>query len=498
MAALVTPTPGAIAAALYAVRTARLETPRPILDLFRSVLRDIDELEAQMLPQTLGRLLGLFAADPIRRSALLDTIATFDMFEALPDIRRLLEEYLSPEALVTAAKLAANPGVRPDDREWISGLIRDRSIDSNLRRMLEIVSDPDAQPFGVLENAAHSERWPGAEDAHPDQVAPIVALDESGAPALEKWSVAASLHESGATVRRVPADWSARPSSFWLSPAVLVLSWDAASFSRLVSTYPAMSASQLRQLPRTAYAHNTAVRYSAEFYGQDRIVAPRIATGLTDLSPIDPDAYHLGSFDSHEVAVLTGTRRNDLYANLHNVLPPSQRKGHDVYWSFSQVVALRTWQYFRSQAGGRRPSLDLLTALESFAGAKNPTAVGVTADGQVLRRQDDYWVNVASDQIYIEQVRSLDAVFQPFELGGYAGASEGRSNVPALLGPTDHSKVHPALLGGSPAVIGTRLPVRALAEYERDQGAGSAHRAYGLEVAVANDVLPLGHRLLAA
>ena len=95
-------------------------------------------------------------------------------------------------------------------------------------------------------------------------------------------------------------------------------------------------------------------------------------------------------------------------------------------------------------------------------------------------------------------MRSLDSVFEPFEMGGGNGSSQSNHGVPALLGPSHHSKVHPVLLGGSPAVVGTRIPVRALAEYERDQGPGTASRAYGVDPAIVSDVLPLGFRLIGA
>ncbi|HCF99150.1 MAG TPA: hypothetical protein DEV93_01235 [Chloroflexi bacterium] len=498
MATLVTPSPGAIAAAFYAVRTARLDSARPILELFRAAALDLDDTEAILLPQTLGRLLGLLDADPKRRSALLDVLATFDLFEALPDVRRLINGDPAPEILLTAAKLASNPGVRAEDRNAVVAAIDGRPIDRRVRDILRVLIDPKARADGGLQVAAHAERWPGMEGAAIDRIAPLVGIDDVGAPPQQKWLVAANLHEAGVSLRRIPIEWNSEPMPGWLSPHMVVLTWEPARFARVIRSYPALSAAQLRVLPRAAFAHTQAIRLVADYYGADRVVVPPVSTSLDVVNPINPEVYHLGSFDSHEVAVLTGTRRADLYTTLRDVLPPAQKVDHGVYWSFSQVVALRTWQYFRAQPTGRRPSRGLLSSLVAFAGGTSPTSVGVTADGEVLRREGDAWVNMDSDQIYLEPVRSLDSVFQPFELGGLNGGRLTHDGVPALLGPTGHSKVHPVLLGGSPAVIGTRIPVRALAEYERDQGPGTASRAYGVDPAILSDVLPLGFRLIQA
>jgi uncharacterized protein (DUF433 family) len=189
---------------------------------------------------------------------------------------------------------------------------------------------------------------------------------------------------------------------------------------------------------------------------------------------------------------LSGVRRDALYSQLREILRPRHRVSGSFYWAFDQLVGLRTWQYFKAVTGKRNLPPTVIDSLVGFAGAQSPTSVGVTADGQVLHRDGDQWINVASRQVYLEPVRTLDEVFRPFDLGG------GALPVPALLTPSDYSKVHPAFLGGTPRVAGTRIPVRAVAELVRDQDESAAVRAYGLSPEVARDALALGNRLIYA
>lgn len=493
MAPLVVPRPGVIAAALFVTRNARIDSDTPVYDLFFSLARDMDDSSASYLPVALGRLLRIMEGDPDRLGLLVDTIATFDLYEALPDLLDLAVRSANPEVILAAAKLVQSPGATEADRKAIRRLADDAQLSERALRALAIRLDPQIVPSDRLEALLHAELWPGSDRATREEVAPQVAIDEDGAPARLKWLLYSDLHAAGAAIRRIPKAWQSQPFPEWLGSQEPVITWKPQSFGRVLRAFPALSSGQLISIRDDDSGRVQAIHLLGQRLPSASGFHPKAPPlGAEFANPVSPDVFKLGTFDAHEMALLSGTRKAALYGHLREALPPAHRVRGEIFWSFNQLVGLRTWQYFRSQAKGGRLDRKVITDLAEMAGASSPTSVGVTFDSRVLRLHDSDWVDVTTDEVYFDEVRTLDTVFEQFTLGG------GASDVPALLGPSWYSKVHPVLLGGSPAVVGTRVPVRSVAALHNDQGPAAVGREYGLSSSVIADVLPLGQRLIHA
>jgi uncharacterized protein (DUF433 family) len=496
VAGVTAPSPNVIASVFFVLRHASTESPIPIQDTLHELISLATDEEAQDLGAAVGRCLALLLADDRRFNLTLDLVRQLDLYEALPSVLALLAERSVSSVALTAAVLAGNPGVSETERlrAWDSGLNSAESV--SVRHAIDVIRNSENRPNDELGLLLRAQRWPGL--ATPNQrrlVAPLVAIDELNAPAIVKWQVIDALVAAGAAIRRIPSEWSARALPGWLSDDMPIVTWAPEAFARIHRSFPDVTADQLVVARSDSGGPHQVIRSVAHFLGDDRRFRPpaRIP-GMEFSSAISPDVFRLGSLDSREIALLTGTRRVSLYTELREFAPPSKVIAGENFWTFNQVVALRTYQHFRSQVGSRRVSKDIIRNLTEFAGAANPTKVGVTADGEVLQQHGDNWIDVTTHQVYMEPVRTLDRVFDPFLLGGE------NDSVPALLTPADHAKVHPVLAGGSPVIEGTRIPVRAVAKYYSEVGGNfqSVVDAYGLSGPVAEAVLSLGQRLLAA
>jgi uncharacterized protein (DUF433 family) len=490
MATMRVASPGTIAAVFSTLRSADSQSASPILETFVSTVVDLEEAQAQDLPFAVASVLPLLEGDPIRLQLAVDLVETFDLFEALPSLLTLAGKQKDESMLLAAASLAANPGVWPREREALRSL-REGLIDRSFDRAFEIRTDPTTVPRGHLEGLLHAQRWPGL--AHRSaEVASPVAIDERNAPYHLMWLISADLRAAGASIRRIPETFNSEPMPGWLGTGMPIISWDPEYFPRLRQYYPDLSSSQLISVGNSGGARERVVAAVAKFLGKDSgFRMPAVRNGST-ANAVSPDVFKLGSLDAHELSVLGGIRRSALYGPLKEVLPPRSYHKGSSYWGFDQLVGLRTWQYFKAITGKRNIPPTIVRNLVAFAGASSPTAVGVTADGEVLHRDGQQWLDVQSGQVYLEAVRTLDDVFEPFAIGA------GSTPVPALLTPSYYSKVHPAYLGGSPRVTGTRIPVRAVARLARDQDEATAARAYELTEDMTRDLFDLGNRLITA
>lgn len=491
MAAVTGVDTGLLAATFACLRNARVQSAAPILDTFVCLATDLTEREADQLPLAVARVLPLLEADPDRLRVAIDVAVTFDLFEVADTLIQLAGTKSDLRALHAAAALVTNPGVEDVIHTELLNLARRMVMTHDQRRALEVRLDPNIKPFGPLETSLQVQRWPGSPHAGERPHAPMVAIDETGAPARLKWLLMADLRAAGVALRRIPTEWKGPGLEKWLSTRVPIITWEPEAFARIRRRYPELTSDQLLVVERNESSRFRALHLITQWFPSDLAVRrPQPLTGAEWRNPVDAGVYTLGSFDAHEMALLSGTRRAALYSTLRGALVPAQTIDGTHYWTFNQLVGLRSWQYFRQVAGRRNLTTTIIQKLIGFAGGPNPTAVGVTADGTVLRRAGKDWVDVVTDQIYLEPVRTLGDVFSAFEIGG------GHVNVPGLLRPSEHSNVHPASVGGTPVVDGTRIPVRAIAELVRDQDQELAMRAYGLEAAIIADAAALGTRLL--
>jgi uncharacterized protein (DUF433 family) len=171
-------------------------------------------------------------------------------------------------------------------------------------------------------------------------------------------------------------------------------------------------------------------------------------------------------------------------------LPP-QTIDDTPYWSFSQLVALRTWQALRLRTRHRHLRTDVLRTLSKFAGSSETKRIGVTTSGEILQESDQKLINLMSGQESIPEFIYLDEVFRPVELG------EGR--MPGLTEPSAHTRVNPTVLGGTPRAEGQRIAARTIARMKLNHGMTAVVAAYPtIERVVLDDAAQVGDALLKA
>ena len=465
----------------------------PILSAWRRMTDHLRSDEAVQLPGAVAAVTPLLLEDPDRLRLALDLITTFDLVEVLPTLLRLVAESSQAQILLAAASLSTNPAADPD----AGGVVRSAAIGSGASRMesraLAIRLDPGETPSTDLEALLRAQSWPGGRSSEEGvAVAPRILLDESTGPQDFRWRFAGDLYEAGAAVRRLPAVWKRQPSPAWLGNSAIVVTWTNAAVARLRQADPRITLSQFimaaqPESPASRMKLLSQVAQHPRIIGRLRL--PGRPESEASIDPLRPDLYKLGSFDTREMLFLAGVSR-PVMQRVRDELRPRVVRAVP-YWSFNQLVGLRTWQFFRARADSHRFPTTVLKALVEFAGATQPTRVGVTGAGEVLVESDGRFVDWLSGQEAMAPFVLLDEVFQPVELG------EGR--IPSLLDPSLFTRVHPAILGGTPRIVGFRISARAVAGMVEEHGDIAVRQAYpDLTDSQIADAAQLGGELLHA
>jgi uncharacterized protein (DUF433 family) len=463
-------------------------TGNPTIDTWSQLVADLTRSEAASVPRAVSLVAPLLEGDPARLQLLLDLIVTFDLFETAPALIELGVRLQSGGCILAASALAPSPGLPISIVEQTRSASRLVGLDDQEQRAMEIRLNPKVEPANALERLLHSQRWPGSPFSAADEVAPLVALDELGGSASFRWLLSAGIRSAGGAIRRVPEIWVKNPDREWLGPRVAIVTRRNESLPRLVAAFNGIRTDQVIVLPSDEPPIDPILRNIAQLFGAQRQFILPTERVVRHKNPLDPEVFKSGAFDAHEMVVLAGATRRLLFDRLKEDLP-SRHIGNTHYWTFNQLVALRTWQYFRTAGNNPQLSTRIVKRLEEFAGSTSERSVGVTADGRVIRLEDEQYVDVATNQMVLGQVVGLDTVFQPFPLG--------LGKVPSLLTPSEHTAVHPATLGGTPSVMGHRIPARAVAELHNDQGLAAVQRAYPeLGLPVVMDANELGQRII--
>lgn len=490
MAFVTVPRLSASRAALSAFADIDLRQPAPILETWRRLTEYLTEEEAEELVPAIGSIAPLLFADSDRLQLLLDVAVSFDLFELCLPLWDLVSKERAPGALLALASLCHNPGVADTYSQALSEQGGDVSALSALQRRAFLLRlGPDEPAADKREGNLKAQSWPGLSQSS-EQLAPVVAIEDSGAT-HERLAFLGDLYEAGASIRRIPSTWRQPMKRGWLSSKNPMIVWDGATAQKLVSADPALSMNQVVLAPHSLGRYGR-IQLLQEIQKRLppplRIRQPAIPVA-TDSPALSPDVYKLGAFDLREMVFLSGVRPASL-ERLRTDLP-AQYLGPTPFWSFNQLVALRTWQYFRTVSKKKRFPQDVLTSLVQFTGSDQPHLVGVTSSGQVLERSGGSLVDLRSGQESIPDFVYLDEVFRPIELG--------QRHLPSLLDPSPYTKVHPAVLGGSPRIAGYRLAARTVARMERTHGWQSVQNAYP-EVGddALRDGVELGANLLVA
>jgi uncharacterized protein (DUF433 family)/DNA-binding transcriptional MerR regulator len=146
------------------------------------------------------------------------------------------------------------------------------------------------------------------------------------------------------------------------------------------------------------------------------------------------------------------------------VLEPSLRHGRRIYYSFEDVVALRSFAHLRATVSLPKIRQAVRALLEQYPdthlsehkllSAKHlRTVVHLTADGDyidLVERPGQGGIHVVMQEIY-----------DPFSL------SNGRE-VPGLTNPTVGIAIDPEVRSGQPCIDGTRVPYAIIAGLTQD------------------------------
>ncbi|MDE0699628.1 MAG: hypothetical protein OXH61_02770 [Acidimicrobiaceae bacterium] len=480
MATVAQPSPGLHAAVLQAFRSAD-----PWSQSLSSVMSGfVDHLtlaETECLPEAIAGVLPLFRQDRERLRFAGEVLGRLDFFEAAGAVADLAVALEDRSLLLEAASLCGNPAVDPGVRARVSRAVGDD-------RAGRIRLDPGTVPVSAEEESLYRQCWPGAserDDVH--AVAPVAVLDKSlNAAALLQFAV--RLDEAGSSLRRLDSTAEIAP---WFGPQTVLVCGQPAR-TRVLSKFQGFSEYQIFAdgLPADDRGIVTLLnRINASLPNAHKLNLER---GSADppLVTWAPEVFTAGAYVTKDAAFLAGTTSSSLnYLRRNGLLTPRASGGW--YWSFRDVVAVRTWNYLKS-ISPKRVSSRVVTSLANFAGDSEAAQLGVTSGGNVMVDQGNGWVDVESGETPLDmEISDIDDVFRPFNFGGQTTLD--------LLQASDNTRLNPTVLHGTPHLTGHRISAKALAKVSRSGDRAVVEAAYPeLDGKVFEDTALVGARLLAA
>jgi uncharacterized protein (DUF433 family) len=482
--------------ALTTLLAASPERGEPVADAWFRLTRRLDAEDAAALPHALGLLARLLEADPERLRLLVDIAVVHDLFEVADHLLDLTFSLEDPHVLLGLASLASHPGVPSAIARRTADL--EHRLPEGLREPFRLRLDPSIPTTSDLSARLRLQRWPGVRPwpGKSDLDAPLVAVAESGLPPDLVFHLLGCLRRHGAIVRRIPASFARRPDPAWLARWVPILSVSGRGVATLRRAGLPVTSAQLVVVDDTVVRTRDAARLLAAV--DDHLwrnalprLLPRPTGGPTrlDSEPLDVDVFTLGAYDRREVAFLSGCspRTVDTWRRQLAILEPHRVEGFP-YWRFNQLVALRTYFFLRARLRRRIP-LTIVEQLAEFAGRDRPIDLGVTEYGIVPLADGSPSFELRTGQGVMPEVVRLEETFQAFTIGG--------GYVPGLLAPSDYTRVHPAVMGGTPTVEGSRLACKTLALLRKDHPVEVLLGSYpSLSPEQLSDALQVGNEIL--
>ncbi len=482
MATLSAPSPGLYASVLHAMRSADpYETS--VAETLAAFAFELTSAEASLFPAALAGVLPLLKGDLDRTRFAVEVAALLDLWEIASDVANIAVSSRDPDLILAASGLCGTAGL---NNEWADRLLSALPATPELRRAAEIRLRPEVQPETADERLLYLQRWPGyrtPSELFP--IAPVVVLDSTldSAPML---TLAIELLRSGAAVRRLPPT---NVPNWFGTETVLVCG--PQTRSRVLSAYPGFAESHLFVSPSLGNDHDVASllrRMNSVLPGMRGLRLEELRTELAT-SVWDPDVYGLGVYETREASYLTAAPTSAMYRLAKKGLLAPRRYGVFV-WAFRDLVAVRTWQYLKSQS--RKPiSSDIVPLLANFSGDTQVVRLGATSDGHVLADRGSGWEDIVSGaQVLDLPVEDVDDAFRPFGLGG--------RRAPNLLAASQNTRLHPAILHGAPYRRGYRITAAALASLGMRNGYAAITAAYPeLEGVDVSDTVEVGRQLAA-
>ena len=468
MATLEAPSASLNAAVLSLFRHADLRSGPNLIRDWSEFLDRVDDRQAQHLPTSVDRVLPLLEADERRLKAVTNLVVSLDLYEAEGALVALANRTASPAMVLAAAWFEPHPGVSPAVAEAAAELRNRVPLSEVQRESFAIRVDPLHEPRDPSGARLRTSAWPGI--ARPDS--PSISVVESEAPFRLMLRVVSELALSGLRIRRIPAEPLRPIPHAWFQTDAPVIAWTPQAVSLLRQSGLVVDAGSLLM----ASTKTGSVGQLVSSLARRRGVSPREPRRDSFLSTpqaLDPELMALGSLDAKDMSYLGGGRITSLYglARRDELVPRhAGRSDRFPIWSFSQLVAYRTWRHFQTRSPKRRFPTELVHQLEDLAVAPVQRELGVSSDGHLLELRDDAWHDRINGQQVISETLSFDTVFEPFRLGNGV--------VPDLLSPSDQTVVNPAILGGTPFLRDSRISARAIAEISRRQGPEAVRDAF--------------------
>ena len=482
MAAIAQPSPGLFAAVLHALRGSD-PWSQPMASVLSGLTEHLKTDEAECLPRALAGVLPLLRQDRERLAYAAEIAARLDYFEAAGTVASLAIELEDRDLLLEAATLCGNPAVDGPVRARVLAAVGDDPAG-------RIRIDPDAVPSTVDERRLHLQCWPGARSPLSRfALAPTVVVDQA-LDALAALRLSVRLDAAGASVRRLAQHAEVPP---WFGPETVLVCLPATR-KRVLSRFSEFPEQQILPsgVPRDSRGILQLLRsINAALDGPQRLDLGAPGSGIE--APVwDPDVFIAGVYPTREAAFLAGARASSLnYLHKRQMLAPRELAGGR-YWSFRDVVAVRTWQYLKSQTPSRVSST-VVKALASFAGDSEAVQVGATSEGDVLVNRGNGWMNVVTGQHALGmEITDIDAAFRPFTYGRGPAAVD-------LLQASANTRLYPTVLNGTPYLNGHRISAKALATIDARYGREAIETAYPeLEAVAFDDTVAVGLQLLKA
>lgn len=441
---------GVVDTVLDLVSTTRLWEGNPVQDLFERLVDAFPGRSLAQMPLAIGECLLPLRLSPEHLRLALDLVVEFDLFEATEGLARLLLAHEGDAYLaVTAATMAVHPGssAQLQDLARIRAK-RDARGDRVAQRLVSLALGPDVQARSRPEALARMQRWPGTVGLS-EASTPMVALAPSAGSQDDRLRLVLDLRKAGALVRRLPVAPEAEPLPGWLANWVPVIArdpleeawWRRLPHGRILATHGRLGPrARLDLIDRV----NTALPPSLRL--RLRNAMPGEPLG----SPLDSvEEFFSGAFRTHEMAFLTGVRTATLLkrAREHEALQPRSLAGL-YYWTFPRLVGIRVWAYLQARL---RRRIDPMVAvrLVELAEQERATPVAVTANGEFFFEFQPGWYESAGGQVTSEVFLFEADVFDRFTLGGRVA--------PRLREPSEFTRVHPGVHGGTPVIVGSRI-----------------------------------------
>lgn len=487
-------------AVLHVLAYTPVERGRPISKAWGSLLEDLSEPEAEELPRSIGLVLRLLAPDEERLRLVTDMCVSFDLYEVVPYLLELVEAGEDGPLALAAAALAPHPGVPRETTARISEVPSMVDLPAERRTAFDLRLDPAAHGELELDHLLRLQRWPGVDDVRYREapIAPLVAVAEAGIRATTRWRLLLALQERGAAVRRIPSRWEQAPAPGWLGRATPVIATSSKVVDELRGAGQDVTGGQLvlfdTQLPeersiRRALEDVSALLVTQGMEGLRRDGQPWAASPGVDV--LDESVFRLGAYTAAEMAYLSGGSSSSVYrwARKLDELQPRDIQSN-YYWRFDQLVGLRVYRYLQSYAEGRiRP--DVIGDLVRLSGRPKGTEVVVTRSGTItVVESDEEMYDLRSQQGVIPDVVRVTDTFGPFPLGG-------RRPAPGLLQPSERTRVHPQVLGGTPSIRARRIPCKSLVRLADAHGRGAVRTAYpDVDWTTLSDGIRVGREIL--